>query len=135
MVCEDSATVEYCKKKCNSKYIHFTTNLLDCESFDILVSIGTLQVAGDYFLNEFKKIKNKPKIILLGHIEVTNSNSFYSLTKNGIVHFTINEEQLKKYFFDLGYQIKDDWNERILYGTVLFHSDLSIMLKGYYFER
>jgi len=117
----------------------FTTDFSRATGCDIFIAIGSIQY-WNMFFPSFSSLESKPKHVLIGRLPVNNypKNTIVTLQNIGggiVPHYVFNENFFKSEFMKLGYELIDEWPDRLDKCIIPFHRDKSAnYYKGFYFK-
>jgi putative methyltransferase (TIGR04325 family) len=100
----------------NIRNLHFTSDLSECEDFDILHTAGTLQFVEKPF-EELRGLKSKPRHLLVNRVPVWERPQIYTrnnVTADGLLvascpYCIYNRQNLISLVESLGYRLGDSW--------------------------
>jgi putative methyltransferase (TIGR04325 family) len=116
--------------------LSFATRLEDGDGADIVLTCGALQYFEDDLVNCLKRLRTKPRRLLINRVPLYEGNTFFTIQSvlGSVVPYRIqNREELVQSLTDFGYRLVDTWyqDHEIV---IPFHSERTVRrFYGFYF--
>jgi putative methyltransferase (TIGR04325 family) len=110
--------------------LSFTTDATKADGADILIAAGSLQFVESPPLSEtLRRLEHRPKHLLLNKLPLGASPAFVTLQNAGtsfVAQHVYNRAEFVEGFTRTGYEVVDEWEDRIHSCWIPFHHDRSV---------
>jgi len=117
--------------------ISFTDQFEQADGSDIFLASGSIQYLGAGFCQRLSELTRKPRHLLLNRIPLCEGKSFVTLQNGGLVFypaFVMNKAEFIDSICQLGYSLRDTWQDRSEPCSVPFHPEFTTLsFHGLYF--
>ena len=143
-VCDVPAVVEQGRtlatSRGESERLTFTTSVSDADGFDVLIAAGSLQfVESPSFAQSLGQLRAPPPHLLLNKLPLGDGPAFVTLQNAGtafVPQHVFERSAFIAGFTKLGYQLVNQWEDRVHSCQIPFHPDRSVPhYSGLYLRR
>lgn len=118
--------------------ISFTTEFEQANETEILLASGSIQYLENEFLKQLSRLNQKPKHLLLTRLPLCEGKQFVTLQNGGLAFYpalVMNRTEFIRSACNLGYQLRDSWQDRSEPCLVPFHPESThLTFHGFYFK-
>lgn len=126
-VCEEGR--QYSQMNPRSTKLNFVTDISNCESYDLLLAIGSLQYLEWELHDKLINLKNMPKYVIINMTPLhpkTKTITLNSIGTSFCPYYVRKEEDFLNGMSSLGYEVLDIWNNEEKKCTIAFEPERSL---------